>query len=74
MLQYGKSWLEKEVQKYYQGSNPPGLSASEFVETIVTMLKSSHSNDELQNEVSECNCNDNGKFWVMYSSFFQTSC
>jgi hypothetical protein len=51
MLQFGKSWLERELQKYYQGSNPPGLSSDEFAETVVTMLNSGRSNDELQNEV-----------------------
>jgi hypothetical protein len=46
-----------EIQKYYQGSNSPGLSADEYVETIATMLKSGLSGDELQNEVSECGRN-----------------
>lgn len=48
---FGKSWLEREVQKYYQANNSPGLSANEYVETIVTMLKSGRSDDELQNEL-----------------------
>uniref|UniRef100_A0A2Z5TZE8 U5 small nuclear ribonucleoprotein 200 kDa helicase n=1 Tax=Reticulitermes speratus TaxID=60591 RepID=A0A2Z5TZE8_9NEOP len=48
---FGKSWLEKELQKYYEGSNPPGLSSDEFAETVVTMLNSGRSNDELQNEL-----------------------
>jgi hypothetical protein len=51
VLQFGKSWLEKEVQKYYQANNAAGLSCDEFVETIVNMLQSGRSNDELQNEV-----------------------
>jgi hypothetical protein len=54
MLQFGKLWLEKEVQKYCGTSNSPGLSADEYVKTIITMLKSGRSDDELQNEVSEC--------------------
>lgn len=53
MLQFGKSWLEKEVQKYYQANNPAGLSSDEFADTIVNMLKSGRSNDELQNEVND---------------------
>jgi hypothetical protein len=57
MLQFGKSWLEREVQKYYQTNNIPGLSANEYVDTIVTMLKSGRSDNELQNEVSECSHN-----------------
>jgi hypothetical protein len=56
-LQFGKSWLDKELQKYYEGSNPPGLSSDEFSETVVTMLNSGRSNDELQNEVSRSTCN-----------------
>lgn len=57
MLQFGKSWLEREVQKYYQANNSPDLSADEYVETIIAMLKSGRSDDELQNEVSECSYN-----------------
>jgi hypothetical protein len=53
VLQFGKSWLEKEVQKYYQANNPAGLSSDEFADTIVNMLKSGRSNDELQNEVND---------------------
>ncbi|XP_021913277.1 activating signal cointegrator 1 complex subunit 3 isoform X2 [Zootermopsis nevadensis] len=48
---FGKSWLEKEVRKYYQANNPAGLSPDEFADTIVNMLKSGRSNDELQNEL-----------------------
>lgn len=54
MLQFGKSWLESEVQKYYQANNSTGLSADEYVETIIVMLKSGRSDDELQNEVTKC--------------------
>jgi hypothetical protein len=54
MLQFGKLWLEKEMQKYYRASNSPGLSADEYVKTVITMLKSGRSDNELQNEVSEC--------------------
>jgi len=57
-LQFGKSWLDKELQRYYEGSNPPGLSSDEFAETVVTMLNSGRSNDELQNEVSRCSSNN----------------
>jgi hypothetical protein len=57
MLQFGKSWLEREVQKYCQANNPPGLSADEYIETIISMLKSDRSDDELQNEVSQCSLN-----------------
>jgi hypothetical protein len=57
MLQFGKSWLEGEVQKYYEANNSPGLSADEYVETIISLLKSGRSDDELQNEVSECSHN-----------------
>jgi hypothetical protein len=64
MLQFGKSWLEKELQKYYEGSNPPGLSSDEFAETVVTMLNSGRSNDELQNEVSRFR--PNSVVWVLY--------
>ncbi|PSN49726.1 Activating signal cointegrator 1 complex subunit 3 [Blattella germanica] len=48
---YGKSWLDQEVQKFYQSSNQSGLSPEEITETIVSMLKSGRSNDELQNEL-----------------------
>jgi hypothetical protein len=57
-LQFGKLWLDKELQKCYEGSNPPGLSPDEFAETVVTMLNSGRSNDELQNEVSRRSYNN----------------
>jgi hypothetical protein len=71
MLQFGKSWLEKQVQKYYQADNSPGLSADEYVKTIIAMLKSGRSDDELQNEVSECSHNivDMYKVSLLFFSF-----
>nr|CAD7458407.1 unnamed protein product [Timema tahoe] len=48
---HGRSWLEKEVKKYYEVKNPSGLSIEEFLETVVTMLRSGRTNDELQNEL-----------------------
>lgn len=72
-LQFGKSWLDKELQKYYEGNNPPGLSSDEFAETVVTMLNSGRSNDELQNEVSRCSCN-NLNLGAVSLSFSEATC
>jgi hypothetical protein len=72
MLQFGKSWLEKELQKYYEGCNPLGLSSDEFAETVVTMLNSDRSNDELQNEVSRL-IHDDVDLSAVSLSFFHTA-
>lgn len=51
LLQFGRPWLVKELQKCYGSQTPAGLSVEEFCETVMTLLKSGRSNDELQNEV-----------------------
>ncbi|XP_075226481.1 activating signal cointegrator 1 complex subunit obelus isoform X2 [Lycorma delicatula] len=50
---FGRPWLVKELQKCYGSQTPAGLSVEEFCETVMTLLKSGRSNDELQNEMFE---------------------
>ncbi|KAF6205050.1 hypothetical protein GE061_019217 [Apolygus lucorum] len=49
---YGKSWLLKELQKSHS-SNKSGISVEEICESIVQLLTSNRSSDDLQNELFE---------------------
>lgn len=42
----------KECQQCYGSHMPAGLPVDEFCDTIMTLLTSGRSNDELQNEVN----------------------
>ncbi|XP_063225665.1 activating signal cointegrator 1 complex subunit 3 [Bacillus rossius redtenbacheri] len=48
---FGRAWLETELTKFYSTHNPVGLSVEEFLDSIITLLKSGRSNNELQNEL-----------------------
>ncbi|BES93589.1 activating signal cointegrator 1 complex subunit [Nesidiocoris tenuis] len=48
---YGKSWLLKELQKC--NASKTGISAEEICESIVLLLTSSRTSDDLQNELFE---------------------
>lgn len=50
---YGRSWLVKELQQCYGSQTPAGLPVNEFCDTVLTLLTSGRTNDELQNELFE---------------------
>jgi hypothetical protein len=52
LFQYGKAWMKKQVSECFDSGNSTGLSVGELCDSIIQLLTSSRSNDELQNEVS----------------------
>ncbi|CAH2054677.1 unnamed protein product, partial [Iphiclides podalirius] len=48
---FGKTWLETKVQGLY--NNEGGMSSADILQSIITLLNSPTSNDEMQNDLFE---------------------
>ncbi|KPJ05335.1 Activating signal cointegrator 1 complex subunit 3 [Papilio xuthus] len=48
---FGKSWLETKVQGLYD--NDGGMSSADILQSIITLLNSPRSNDDMQNDLFE---------------------
>ncbi|CAH2095219.1 unnamed protein product [Euphydryas editha] len=48
---FGKVWLETKVSELYDGSM--GISSADILQSIITLLNSPRSNDEIQNDLFE---------------------
>lgn len=50
-FQYGKTWLETKVKEQYE--NAAGISSADILQSIITLLNSPRTNDEMQNDLFE---------------------
>ncbi|XP_071445378.1 activating signal cointegrator 1 complex subunit 3 [Hetaerina americana] len=48
---FGRAWLTQEVKAHFGNRNPAGLPVEEFSDTLITLITSEKSNDELQGEL-----------------------
>ncbi|CAG4955228.1 unnamed protein product [Parnassius apollo] len=48
---FGKTWLETRVKELYENSS--GMSSADILQSVITLLNSSRSNDEMQNDLFE---------------------
>lgn len=48
---YGKTWLETKVKEQYE--NAAGISSADILQSIITLLNSPRTNDEMQNDLFE---------------------
>ncbi|KAJ8709095.1 hypothetical protein PYW07_008921 [Mythimna separata] len=47
---FGKTWLETKVKEQYENT---GISSTDILQSIITLLNSPRSNDEMQNDLFE---------------------
>ncbi|XP_063379753.1 activating signal cointegrator 1 complex subunit 3 [Cydia fagiglandana] len=48
---FGKAWLETKVTELY--ANIPDISSADIMQTVITLLNSPRSNDDMQNDLFE---------------------
>jgi hypothetical protein len=49
-LQYSKTWLETKVKEHYVNSS---ISSADILQSVITLLNSPRSNEEMQNDFFE---------------------
>lgn len=50
-MQFGKTWLETKVKS--QCADTMGISSADILQSIITFLNSSRTNDDMQNDLFE---------------------
>lgn len=51
LLQFGKTWLENKVTELYKDT--PDISSADIMQSIITLLNSPMTNDDMQNDLFE---------------------
>lgn len=50
-FQFGKTWLETKVKELYEHTS--GISSGDILQSVISFLNSTKTNDEMQNDLFE---------------------